>query len=50
MSFSFVPIGVVFPVLGIGTVEPTLMDFRGPTIFFCYGRTSVMANKGNKGN
>ena len=26
------------------------MDFRGPTIFFCYRWISVIANKGNKRN
>ena len=31
-------------------LNPALTDFRGPTIFFCYMRTSVFANKGSKRN
>ena len=31
-------------------LNPVLTDFRGPTVFFCYRRTSVIANKGNKRN
>ena len=31
-------------------LNPALTDFRGPTIFFCYRRTSVIANKRNKKN
>ena len=30
--------------------NPALTHFRGPTIFFSYGWTSVIANKGNKRN
>ena len=29
-------------------LNPAPTDFRGPTIFFCYKRTSFIDNKGNK--
>ena len=31
-------------------LNPALMDFRGPIIFFCYKQTYVIANKGSKRN
>ena len=31
-------------------LNPALTDFRGLTIFFCYRRNSVIANKETKGN
>ena len=31
-------------------LNAALTDFRGPTIFFCYRWTSVIANKGKKRN
>ena len=31
-------------------LNPALTDFKGLTIFFCYKRTSVIANKGNNRN
>ena len=32
------------------TVVPALTDLRGLTVFFCYRRTSVIANKGKEIN